>query len=58
MDDDRTHIDNVLDRVHGHAGPRADIYVPMVKGMDVVIERTPMEQAMYPLEVGKGVKRH
>ena len=48
----RGEIDQMLHGMHGHAGPGADVDVPVVDSVDSFVERRPVEQSMDEIEVG------
>ena len=58
VDQDNAKIEDVLDRVHGHAGPWAGIDVLVMQIVHRLIERLPMNEAMNPIEMEFAPKRN
>ena len=46
-----TEVKNMLNRVHGQAGPRPDVDVLVMEIVPGLVERRPMQQTMRPVEV-------
>ena len=51
VDQDAAVVKNVLDRMHGQAGPRTDIDVLVVQIVAGLVEGRPVQEPMHPIEV-------
>ena len=57
MDQHGREVHQVLNRVHGYAGPRTDVDVAMMEGMREPVKRRPVQSSVDPIEVEAGPYR-
>lgn len=51
VDQNHAEIQEVLDRMHRHAGPWARVHILVMEVVDALVERRPVDEAMNPVEV-------